>query len=204
MVGDGAGDGGPRARARCGVGLLRGSVATTTLLGTGASPRLLEEKPDGQVQAGSVSSACVLSPAPALVLVLKQKPLLWVLDLDLDMGVGAWPQAAPQAAPAALPVVSVRNGCLRLLRCFFRSQLPWFLIAKFSVWPQQSSPQKWRLTCIRKQEDPEWSLSSGQGTRQGGCGKLTSTSRVSVHTLCSALGVGKHVHTSYKQNPGFP
>ena len=45
LVGDGAGDRRPRARARCKVGLLLCSVATTTISGTGASPKLLEEKP---------------------------------------------------------------------------------------------------------------------------------------------------------------
>lgn len=113
MVGDGAGDGGPRARARCEAGLLRGSVATTTLSGTGASPRLLEEKPDGQVQAGFVSPAGVLSPAPALVLYprgAQTKATAVGTRLGSRMGVGAWPQAVPQAASAALPAVSVRTA----------------------------------------------------------------------------------------------
>lgn len=60
------------------------------------------------------------------------------------------------------------------------------------------------MTCIRKQEDPEWSHSLGWGTCHGGRGKLTSKSRVLVDALFCVLGVGKHVHTPYKQHPGFP
>ena len=44
LVGGGAGDGADRDRARCELGLLLCSVATTTLRGAGVGPKLLEQK----------------------------------------------------------------------------------------------------------------------------------------------------------------
>ena len=52
LVGDGAGDRRPRARARCKVGLLLCSVAVPTLLGQ-ASPKMLEQNSESWVQIGS-------------------------------------------------------------------------------------------------------------------------------------------------------
>ena len=45
LVGDGAGDEGARARARCGVELPLCSVGVTALSGAGSDPKLLEQKP---------------------------------------------------------------------------------------------------------------------------------------------------------------
>ena len=45
LVGGRAGDGGARAKAKCELGLLLCSMAATTLLGAGAGPNMLEQKP---------------------------------------------------------------------------------------------------------------------------------------------------------------
>ena len=45
LVGYGSGDEVARARAKCDLGLLLCSVGSTTLLGLGSSPKLLEQKP---------------------------------------------------------------------------------------------------------------------------------------------------------------
>ena len=160
------------SQSQCEVRLLLCSVASTTLLGVGVSPKLVEQKPWGLSWVGSVPSKCVLSclPAPQRGAVLEQDGWGQVLGVDLGVDCGG-PSPSLSSGPLVMHCLTKCQCCLRPLQTLFQvssasfPHSPGLLSAAAALALMRSY--------VTEQQGLEWALISGWGTYQGGHRKCT-------------------------------